>query len=69
MLEVVPPGVRITKHDGLLILKHPTYNFQCEKQSSLTSIPALFNHCPCDLLIAIAKQTLTGNCIILKSNG
>ncbi len=43
------------------------YNWPWENIGVLKSRPTCFNDCPCDLLIAIAKATFIGNCLVLVS--
>ena len=50
-------------------MPHKIAHAYCVKQSSLKSIPAIFNDCICDLFIVIAKDTLIGNYSLLNSNG
>ena len=46
-----------------------TYNCPCVNTAFLRSNPTWSTDCPCDLLMVIAKQTLTGNCRRQNSKG
>ena len=66
---VRPSGCSMKRLSGELTLEQATYSWPCEKQGCLKSTPTTLRVWPWDLLIVIAKHTLTGNCRRLNWKG
>ena len=56
------------RFDGELTLEQATYSWPWVKTWPLNQTPTNFKVCPWDLLMEIAKEILTGNCLLCHSN-